>query len=230
MSQLIDNSSQTLEHTLKNTLPQTESVDILAAYFYFSGFSVLANELKDKRIRILVGKSIDPDAASELSAAIRSYPNVDLNTYQNKKYYSLSCSQRKKEYTESFIQLFKKSSLSESFDRSASQEMQTIFEQKLRDGSLEIRMTSEDNHARTYILRNKPEFSANGDSKGVLFMDSSNSTYSGLIGQGELNERRPPATRWPISSRIRTSAGTENRDWERESDRRTTKAALWGRL
>jgi superfamily II DNA or RNA helicase/HKD family nuclease len=189
MSRLIDNSSQTLEQALKNTLPQTDRVDVLTAYFYFSGFSILADELKDKHIRILVGKSIDPDAIDELSAAIRSYPNADLNTYQNKKYYSLSRSQRKKEYTESFIRLFNKSSLSESFDSTDSQVMQKIFETKLHEGSLEIRMTSEDNHAKIYILTNKPEFSANGDSKGVIFMGSSNFTYSGLTGQGELDHR-----------------------------------------
>jgi hypothetical protein len=84
MSRLIDNSSQTLEEALKNTLPQTDRIDVLTAYFYFFGFSLLADELKDKHIRILVGKSIDPDAVAELSAAIKSYPNVDLNTYQNK--------------------------------------------------------------------------------------------------------------------------------------------------
>jgi len=189
MSRLIDNSSQTLEQALKNTLPQADSVDILTAYFYFSGFSLLAEELKDKHIRILVGKSIDPDAVGELSAAIKFYPNVDLSTYQNKKYYSLSRSQRKDEYTESFIKLFNKSSLSESFDSTESQTMQTIFERKLRDGTLEIRMTSEDNHAKTFILTNKPEYSANGDFKGVVFMGSSNFTYSGLTGPGELDHR-----------------------------------------
>jgi superfamily II DNA or RNA helicase len=189
MSRLIDNSSQTLEQALKNALPQTDRVDVLTAYFYFSGFSMLANELKDKYIRILVGKSIDPNAVDELSAAIRSYPNIDLNTYQNKKYYSLNRSQRKKEYTDSFIRLFNKSSLSESFDSTDSQAMQKIFENKLRDGSLEIRMASKANHAKTYILTNKPEFSANGDSRGVVFMGSSNFTYSGLTGQGELDHR-----------------------------------------
>ena len=189
MSQLIDNSSQTLEQALKNTLPQTEKVDILTAYFYFSGFSMLADELKDKHIRIIVGKMIDPNAVDELSAAIQSYPNVDLNTYQNKKYYSLNRSQRKKEYIESFIRLFNKSSLSESFDDTKSQTMHKIFENKLRDGSLEIRMTSDDNHAKIYILTNKPAFSANGDLKGIVFMGSSNFTYSGLKGQGELNDR-----------------------------------------
>lgn len=189
MSQLIDNTAQTLEQALKNTLPQTDKVDILTAYFYFSGFYMLADELKDKHIRILIGKSIDPNAVDELSAAIRSYPNVDLNTYQNKKYYSLNRSQRKKEYTESFVRLFNRSSLSEAFDSTDSQVMQKIFENKLRDGSLELRMTFEDNHAKTYILTNKSEFSANGDSKGVVFMGSSNFTYSGLTGQGELDHR-----------------------------------------
>jgi hypothetical protein len=38
-----------------------------------------------------------------------------------------------------------------------------IFEEKLKNGTLEIRMTSEDNHAKSYILTNKEEFSANGD-------------------------------------------------------------------
>jgi superfamily II DNA or RNA helicase/HKD family nuclease len=189
MARLIDNSAQTLEQALKNTLPQADRVDILTAYFYFSGFSMLADELADKHIRILVGKSIDPDAVDELSAAIKLYPNVDLNTYQNKKYYSLNRTQRKTEYIESFIRLFNKSALSESFDSTDSQAMQKIFEGKLRDGTLEIRMTSGDNHAKTYILTNNPEFSANGDAKGVVFMGSSNFTYSGLTGQGELNDR-----------------------------------------
>lgn len=62
MGKLIDNDDRTLEQALKNVLPQAESIDILTAYFYFSGFSMLAEELKDKKIRILVGKAIDPNA------------------------------------------------------------------------------------------------------------------------------------------------------------------------
>lgn len=50
-------------------------------------------------------------------------------------------------------------------------------------------MTAEDNHSKVYILKNKPVFSANGDLKGTVFMGSSNFTYSGLLGQGELNQR-----------------------------------------
>jgi superfamily II DNA/RNA helicase/HKD family nuclease len=189
MATLIDNKNQTLEDSLKNSLPQAERIDILTGYFYFSGFSMLAKELKDKHIRILVGRSIDPDAVDSLSAAIKAKPDISLDGFQDRMWYSLSRRQKVKVYTESFIQLFNKSALSDSFDSTDSQAMQLLFEEKLRNGSLEIRMTAEDNHAKVYILRNKPEFSAGGDSKGVVFMGSSNFTYSGLLGQGELNQR-----------------------------------------
>ncbi|WP_313340646.1 helicase-related protein [Sedimentibacter sp.] len=189
MAKLIDNQEQTLEQALKNTLPYVESIDILTAYFYFSGFSMLADELKDKKIRILIGKTIDPNAVDNLSAAIKMVPTISLDGFQNQKMYALTRTQKRKEYTDSFIKLFNKSSLSESFDSTDSQKMFLIFEEKLRNGTLEIRMTSEDNHAKTYILTNKLRFSANGDAKGVVFMGSSNFTYSGLIGQGELNDR-----------------------------------------
>ena len=75
---IIDNDTQTLEQALKNTLPQAERVDILTAYFYFSGFSTLLDELKDKKIRILVGKAIDPERIKELIMAQKQNPNVDL--------------------------------------------------------------------------------------------------------------------------------------------------------
>ena len=189
MAALINNKSQTLEKALKNALPQAESVDILTGYFYFSGFAMLAEELKDKHIRILVGRSIDPNAISFLSAAIKSKPDISLDGFQDRMWYSLSKTQKRKLYTESFIQLYNKSALSDSFDSTDSQSMQLLFEKKLYDGTLEIRMTADDNHSKVYILKNKFEFSANGDSKGIVFMGSSNFTYSGLLGQGELNQR-----------------------------------------
>lgn len=189
MSHLIDNKAQTLEQALKNSLVQTDRVDILTAFFYFSGFSLLADVLKDKKIRILVGKTIDPKLVDELSAAIQTNPDINLDPFQNHGFYSLSRNQKKEEFIESFIKLFNKSALSSSFDSTQSQKMHSIFEDKLRDGSLEIRMTTETNHGKVFILYNKPEFSANGDAKGVIFMGSSNFTYSGLLGQGELNQR-----------------------------------------
>lgn len=183
---LIDNKERTLQDALKNALPSAERVDILTAYFYFSGFSALADELKDKKIRILVGKAIDPAAIDDLSSAMKIDPNVGLDTFQSRNHLSLTRTQKKSQYTESFIELFNKSALSESFDGTEDQRMQRIFEDKLRDGSLEIRMTNEQNHAKAYILTNKPEYSQGGDYKGNVFNGSNNFTYNGLVGQGEL--------------------------------------------
>ena len=39
MASIIDNRNKTMLDSLKNSLKQDESVDILTAFFYFSGFS-----------------------------------------------------------------------------------------------------------------------------------------------------------------------------------------------
>ena len=46
MASIIDNKNKTMLESLKNSLKQAESVDILTAFFYFSGFNALADELK----------------------------------------------------------------------------------------------------------------------------------------------------------------------------------------
>ena len=61
------------------------------------------------------------------------------------------------------------------------------FLNKIEDGSLEIRKTLQKEHAKMYLVHNKEDHSAGGDSPGTRFVGSSNFTYSGLSGQGELN-------------------------------------------
>ena len=85
---IIDNKNRTLEQALRNSLPQAEQIDILTAYFYFSGFSTLINELKDKKIRILVGKAIDPSQINILIAAQKKNPDIDLGTVTNPLFYN----------------------------------------------------------------------------------------------------------------------------------------------
>lgn len=64
-----------------------------------------------------------------------------------------------------------------------------MFLSKIKDGSLEIRLTAKQDHSKFYVIKNKYEYSCFGDQKGVVFMGSSNFTYNGLLGQGEMNER-----------------------------------------
>ena len=57
---IIDNNSQTMQSALSNALTNADKVDISVGYFYFSGFEALAEQLKDKHVRVLVGMEVDP--------------------------------------------------------------------------------------------------------------------------------------------------------------------------
>lgn len=183
---IIDNENQTLEQALKNALPQAERVDILTAYFYFSGFSTLLEGLRDKKIRILVGKAIDPNRINELMMAQKQNPNVDLANVTSPLFSNKTRGQRKTDYIDSFVNLFNSEALGEAFDSTKDQETFKVFEEKLKDGSLEIKMTNTDQHGKYYVLTNKPEFSQNSDYKGNVYHGSNNFTYNGLRGQGEI--------------------------------------------
>ncbi|MEG1509729.1 MAG: helicase-related protein, partial [Clostridia bacterium] len=189
MASIIDNKNKTLLDSIRNSLKQAESVDILTAFFYFSGFNVLADELKDKKIRILVGNTIDPSAINDLCKIVNDSPNESLEHYAVRGYSRLNNLQKKKSYIDGFIDLFNKSPLATEFDNTDSQKIFKMFLDKIQNGTLEIRLTSETNHAKAYILTNKQEYSCFGDQKGVVFTGSSNFTYNGLRGQGEMNER-----------------------------------------
>ena len=54
MAFIIDNKNKTILEGLRNSLKQAERVDILTAFFYFSGFNELADELKDKKSESLL--------------------------------------------------------------------------------------------------------------------------------------------------------------------------------
>lgn len=56
---LIDNQNQTMHQALINALSTSDQIDIQVGYFYFSGFELMAQHLKDKKVRILVGKQIE---------------------------------------------------------------------------------------------------------------------------------------------------------------------------
>lgn len=159
MASIIDNRNKTMLESLKNSLKQAERVDILTAFFYFSGFNALAEDLKDKQIRILVGNTIDPDTIAELCRVVKEDPDESLEAYAPRGYKRLNNSQKKNSYVNSFIDMFNKSTLAEEFDSTESQSIFKMFLSKIEDGSLEIRLTGSPNHSKAYILTNKYEYS-----------------------------------------------------------------------
>jgi superfamily II DNA or RNA helicase/HKD family nuclease len=183
---IIDNSSQTMHEALINALTGADRLDVEVGFFYFSGWRLLANHLRDKKIRILVGKYIDPEAVPELLSKIQQEgSDVDLEPFQSRKTISSRVG-KKQTYVKSFTRLSNESAL---LDDSDVQDAYKILETKIADGSLEIKLTDRQEHGKMYIFHNKPEFSQNGDYPGTVFMGSSNFTFQGLLNQGELNER-----------------------------------------
>ena len=183
---IIDNKSKTMHDALINAFTSVDRVDIEVAFFYFSGWQLLAKHLRDKKIRILVGKYIDPEAVPELLSKIKQEGgDVDLEPFQSRKAMPSRVA-KKQAYVSSFLRLSNESAL---LDDSDDQDAYRILESKVSDGSLEIKLTSTQEHGKMYILHNKFELSQNGDFPGTVFMGSSNFTYQGLLKQGELNER-----------------------------------------
>jgi superfamily II DNA/RNA helicase/HKD family nuclease len=189
MGSIIDNRKKTMLEELKKALQNAESIDISSAYFYFSGFNELADVLKNKKVRIIVGKALNPDKIVELSNDIKKDPDTSLDDYNVQGLSKKSNTEQMNIYIQSFIAMFNKSSLSEEFDKSDSQKAFKIFIEKLFDGTLEIKLCSWKHHGKFYVITNNPNQQLFQMSKGTVFMGSSNFTYNGLIGQGEMNER-----------------------------------------
>jgi len=165
---------------LKSALKGASAVDIHVAYFYFSGFSALANELKNIKMRISVGSYIDPACVPAIINRSKHEDNFDLAQFQPREYIS-SRELKKEMYIKSLADLVNKTSL---FDPTSNKKALKIFVDKLQNGTLEIKMSKLIEHGKMYIVHK-----ATADNfKGVAFLGSSNFTYNGLIGQGELNK------------------------------------------
>lgn len=179
---LIDNKEQTLQDALKNALITADRIDISVGFFYFSGFEALANELRDKKIRILVGLEVDPKLVPEISQKAKEN-DVDLAKYQTRDSIN-SRTVKKLNYIDTFVGFMNDSDV---FDSDKANELYELYIQKINDGSLEIRKTVDDYHGKYYIVHNTKGTSQGGDYPGTVFFGSSNLSYRGLSGQGELN-------------------------------------------
>ncbi|MBU0570222.1 hypothetical protein KKB40_05635, partial [Patescibacteria group bacterium] len=78
---IIDNTDRTLQEALTNALTSSDRIDIAVGYFYFSGFQALVKELKDKKLRILVGLEVDPDLVPQISQYAKE-GDEDLTRFQ----------------------------------------------------------------------------------------------------------------------------------------------------
>lgn len=78
---------------------------------------------------------------------------------------------------------------SDFLDSEEKQKSFTLFYNKIKDGSLEIRKTEEPCHAKMYIFDYDDIHNEQGEDPGNVITGSSNLSYQGLEGRTEINVR-----------------------------------------
>lgn len=168
------NKDSLLSDIINGIIPKSEAVDILVGYFFFSGYHLICKGLEEKNLRILVGLDVDANIAK----SIRVIDRLSSNT--------LTLGQLREEYYNQFVFLFNNTDFLDSEEK---QKSFTLFYNKIKDGSLEIRKTEEPCHAKMYIFDYSDDFNENGEDPGNVITGSSNLSYSGLEGRVEINAR-----------------------------------------
>jgi superfamily II DNA or RNA helicase/HKD family nuclease len=181
---LITNEKEkTMLAALANALQTSDSIDICVGYFYFTGFQMMAEQLKDKKIRILVGLEVDAKLIPDI---VKNSRDQDVSFAMPAPWPPTSSAlQLKQNYMDALAGFVNDS---DAFDSEDSTSIFDMFIEKIQDGSLEIRKTKNPEHSKFYVINNKVEYSQGGDAPGTIIMGSSNLTYNGLLGQGELND------------------------------------------
>lgn len=170
----ITNKEKFLSEIINGILPKSKSIDILVGYFYFSGYSLISEKLKDKKIRILVGLDVD----THITKCVCEIDSLVNN--------NISRGQIRDNYFSDFVKLFNETDFLDSEEKLMSFQM---FYDKIINGSLEIRKTEDSCHAKMYVFNYNDDVNENGELPGSVITGSSNLSYAGLEGRIEINAR-----------------------------------------
>ena len=160
-----------MSEIIQGILPKADAVDILVGYFFFPGYYLLSQGLANKKLRILVGLDVD----TSIPKSIQVINTLSENT--------LSLGQLREKYYQEFVRLFNNSDFLDSEEK---QKSFTLFYNKIKDGSLEIRKTEEPCHAKMYIFDYDDNYNEQGEDPGNVITGSSNLSYQGLEGRTEI--------------------------------------------
>lgn len=170
----ITNQDKFLSEIINGILPKCSSVDILVGYFYYSGFDLICENIRDKKVRILVGLEVDVQVSNRMR---------EVDSFVK---YNQSRGQIKDSYYNNFVKLFNDTDY---FDNEQKIKSFKLFYSKALDGSLEIRKTEEPCHAKMYLFEYSDLVNEGGELPGTVITGSSNLSQSGLAGRLEINAR-----------------------------------------
>ena len=171
-----------IQQAFMKALSESECVDIIASYFYFTGFKDLASQLKDKHIRILINKQIDPEVVIAMVDYIKAGNDDSLNRWRPRQTVH-SVKQIQQNYINTLIGIANDSELLE--DPKAEQAFD-IFIEKVSNGTLEIRKTSTEHSEAVYLFAKKQ--SGSKPLYTDAFTGKSIITYNGLLNSIKLQQ------------------------------------------
>ena len=159
-----ENIKNTVTNIANHILPDCDEVFIEVGYFYFSGFQEIYEQLKDKKIKVIVGMSYDQGVSNAAKTAFAIREN----------------------YFEKVADSINNTDL---VDQSLGEQQFNLFVEKLRNGSMEIRCNPKKNdHSKRYVFKFSKERNQGGTLLGRVLFGSSNWTRSGFGSNIEGNE------------------------------------------
>jgi len=139
----ITNHEKFLSEIMKSILPSSENFKALVGFFFYSGFEEIYPALADKEVKILVGLDVDFDMMNR----IRQVEVLDDKIRRSRE------SIRDK-YLSNLKDVINETDWLDTKER---REAFLFMMEKIQDGSLQIRKTTDPNHAKLYLFRTKDE-------------------------------------------------------------------------
>ena len=139
-----ENIKNTVTNIANHILPDCDEVFIEVGYFYFSGFQEIYEQLKDKKIKVIVGMSYDQGVLNAAKTAFSIREN----------------------YFEKVTDSINNTDL---IDQSVGQEQFNLFVEKLKNGSMEIRCNPKKNdHSKRYVFKFRKDRNQGGTLLGRI--------------------------------------------------------------
>ncbi|MDR2729264.1 MAG: phospholipase D-like domain-containing protein, partial [Chitinispirillales bacterium] len=176
MARFITNQETLLSELLESYIPNSKQLDFLVGYFYFSGFYGIHKEIKDKKLRILVGMEADVT----VHHAVREWIDQD----SDKTVSSPSIEKIQQKYHENTRKIINEADVT---DTKEGEDSFNFFLEKLKNGTLEVKKTKDPAHAKMYVFTNTDEHNEGGHYPGKVIVGSSNLSFQGLAGRTEVN-------------------------------------------
>ena len=166
MVALITDTKKSVAQIQKKILPSCDELLVIVGYFYFSGFEAIYEDLKNKKMKIIIG--IDYDGKLGNAANLMGATSTIKDNY--------------------FNYLAEDINSTSILDQNVHQDALNLFIEKIKNGSLEIRCDPEKNdHSKFFVFKFSDKNSLNGIMPGAVLQGSSNFTKSGFFSDLQKN-------------------------------------------